>query len=276
MEIFSLNISIKNANFWFLKFSIDSRSANNSSGRNLQVREHPQTGPYVVDLHTLSTSSATDAKEWLDIGNKRRATACTNMNQKSSRSHSVFQITLTQMLEQKTTTTTTSAASTVNTELKLLQLVTSRINLVDLAGSERINSSFNTTTTNSTTNTNNHSNNSSNASNRITQSRFKESTCINKSLLTLGKIISLLSERQPTSAIANASGATSQNAALIMNATNTSVTAPHLPYRDSVLTWLLKESLGGNAKTAMLATVCASSAYIDETVCTLRYAAKVV
>lgn len=48
----------------------------------------------------------------------------------------------------------------------------------------------------------------------------------------------------------------------------------YLPYRESVLTWLLKESLGGNAKTAMLATVNASSCYTDETLCTLRYAAK--
>ena len=86
-----------------------------------------------------------------------------------------------------------------------------------------------------------------------TSSRFKESTCINKSLLTLGKIICQLSERQSASSI---------------NSNN------HLPYRESVLTWLLKESLGGNAKTAMLATVNASSCYLDETLCTLRYAAK--
>ena len=85
-------------------------------------------------------------------------------------------------------------------------------------------------------------------------SRFKESTCINKSLLTLGKIICLLSDRQ----------------------TGQQPTGPnnHLPYRESVLTWLLRESIGGNAKTAMLATVNASSCYLDETLCTLRYAAK--
>lgn len=88
------------------------------------------------------------------------------------------------------------------------------------------------------------------------QSRFKESTCINKSLLTLGKIICLLSERQ--------------------SSTSTSVISNnnHLPYRDSVLTFLLKESLGGNAKTAMLATINSSSIFLDETMCTLRYAAK--
>ena len=111
----------------------------------------------------------------------------------------------------------------------LLQLVTSRINLVDLAGSERVGSAL--------------------TGSSPSQPRFKESTCINKSLLTLGKIICLLSERQSSN-------------------------MGYLPYRESVLTWLLKESLGGNSKTTMLATVNASSLYIDETLCTLRYAAK--
>lgn len=81
---------------------------------------------------------------------------------------------------------------------------------------------------------------------------FKESTCINKSLLTLGKIICILSERS----VSAGGGAT------------------YLPYRESSLTWLLKESIGGNAKTSMLATVNCSSEYVDESLSTLRYAAK--
>ncbi|CAF0703833.1 unnamed protein product [Brachionus calyciflorus] len=221
---------------------------NSLTGRNLQIRENPQTGPYIVDLLTLSANSTSDAKLWLDIGNKRRATACTNMNQKSSRSHSVFQINITQTLEHK--------ADEDENGKSLVQLVTSRINLVDLAGSERLNSSginsmFSTGTGNS---------------------RFKESTCINKSLLTLGKIICLLSERQSAGFINLPAYGNGNNAAI--NNSNTMNTNGHLPYRESVLTWLLKESLGGNAKTAMLATVNASSCYIDETICTLRYAAK--
>ncbi len=218
----------------------------------------------------MSASSAQDAKLWLDIGNKRRATACTNMNQKSSRSHSVFQITLTQMLEQKSAVNSNGHGG----EQKLLQLVTSRINLVDLAGSERINSSFNNNS-NSSESTNPNNNKAGSSNNQLTQSRLKESTCINKSLLTLGKIICLLSERQTASNPLASTNTNSQNAAILVNASAVGSSANiHLPYRDSVLTWLLKESLGGNAKTAMLATVCASSAYIDETVCTLRYAAK--
>ena len=68
------------------------------------------------------------------------------------------------------------------------------------------------------------------------------------------------------------SNSNNNNAAMINSSSNS--TASYLPYRESVLTWLLKESLGGNAKTAMLATVNASNSYLEETICTLRYAAK--
>lgn len=78
-----------------LRSSSDAKATSTGTGggggsmKGLQIRENPQTGPYIVDLLSLSAQTADDAKLWLDIGNKRRATACTNMNQKSSRSHSV-------------------------------------------------------------------------------------------------------------------------------------------------------------------------------------------
>jgi kinesin family protein 14 len=167
--------------------SSTSNGSVNTNGRNLQIRENPQTGPFIVDLLTLSADSASDAKLWLDIGNKRRATACTNMNQKSSRSHSVFQITLTQMVEHSSTnnanstnTTSTPVITGQNTsnqnEKKILQLVTSKINLVDLAGSERINTSFNNNSNNNNPNNNQNQNGTTqNASNnnQLTSSRFK-------------------------------------------------------------------------------------------------------
>ena len=108
----------------------------------------------------------------------------------------------------------------------------------------------------------------------MTTSRFKESTCINKSLLTLGKIICLLSERQTSSTSDSSKNNNNNNNAAMINTSSTNAHTSYLPYRESVLTWLLKESLGGNAKTAMLATVNASNSYLDETLCTLRYAAK--
>ncbi|EJU06137.1 kinesin-like protein [Dacryopinax primogenitus] len=106
----------------------------------------------------------------------------------------------------------------------------SRISLVDLAGSERANSTG------------------------ATGQRLKEGANINKSLTTLGKVIASL---------AVASEATGKGG-------KKKKVEEHIPYRDSVLTWLLKDSIGGNSKTAMIAAI--SPADYDETLSTLRYA----
>ena len=84
--------------------------------------------------------------------------------------------------------------------------------------------------------------------------RLKEGSNINKSLTTLGLVIKALVERSNV----QASG---RNAEKVF-----------VPYRDSVLTWLLKECLGGNSKTVMLATVSPADAHAEETLSTLRYA----
>jgi hypothetical protein len=62
----------------------------------LRVREHPTLGPYVEGLSTYVVNSFDDVKGWITLGNKNRATAATGMNDKSSRSHSVFTLVLTQ------------------------------------------------------------------------------------------------------------------------------------------------------------------------------------
>ncbi|KAI7901224.1 uncharacterized protein BX663DRAFT_553457 [Cokeromyces recurvatus] len=109
-----------------------------------------------------------------------------------------------------------------------------RISLVDLAGSERANSTG------------------------ATGVRLKEGANINKSLTTLGKVIAGLAEQ----ASANENGK--------KNSSNKKPRETFIPYRDSVLTWLLKDSLGGNSKTCMIAAI--SPADYDETLSTLRYA----
>ncbi|KAL9558107.1 hypothetical protein MBANPS3_001056 [Mucor bainieri] len=113
-----------------------------------------------------------------------------------------------------------------------------RISLVDLAGSERANSTG------------------------ATGARLKEGANINKSLTTLGKVIAALAEQSSSQPSGNHKKAGSAAAA--------ATAAHHIPYRDSVLTWLLKDSLGGNSKTAMIAAI--SPADYDETLSTLRYA----
>jgi len=61
----------------------------------LKVREHPSSGPYVEGLSSHVVTSYDDMSSWLSVGNKRRATAVTGMNDTSSRSHAVFSILLT-------------------------------------------------------------------------------------------------------------------------------------------------------------------------------------
>ncbi|KAJ8595053.1 kinesin-domain-containing protein [Rhizopogon salebrosus TDB-379] len=183
---------------------------------NLRVREHPSLGPYVEDLSKLVVSSYHEMMTLMDEGNKARTVAATNMNETSSRSHAVFTLLLTMKRHDTQTNLDTEKVS--------------RISLVDLAGSERANSTG------------------------ATGQRLKEGANINKSLTTLGKVISSLALASQDGPKKGKKGKAEE----------------FIPYRDSVLTWLLKDSLGGNSKTAMIAAI--SPADYEETLSTLRYA----
>ncbi|XP_016105348.1 kinesin-like protein KIF1A isoform X1 [Sinocyclocheilus grahami] len=185
---------------------------------NLRVREHPLMGPYVEDLSKLAVTSYNDIQDLMDSGNKARTVAATNMNETSSRSHAVFNIIFTQKRHD---------SDTENTSEKV-----SKISLVDLAGSERADSTG------------------------AKGTRLKEGANINKSLTTLGKVISALAE---------------VDSAPNKNKKKKKVES-FIPYRDSVLTWLLRENLGGNSRTAMVAALSPADINYDETLSTLRYA----
>ncbi|KAM3835476.1 kinesin-like protein KIF1A isoform 9-T9 [Vipera latastei] len=184
---------------------------------NLRVREHPLLGPYVEDLSKLAVTSYNDIQDLMDSGNKARTVAATNMNETSSRSHAVFNIIFTQKRHDAETDITTEKVS--------------KISLVDLAGSERADSTG------------------------AKGTRLKEGANINKSLTTLGKVISALAEMD--------SGP---------NKNKKKKKTDFVPYRDSVLTWLLRENLGGNSRTAMVAALSPADINYDETLSTLRYA----
>ncbi|KAH9514193.1 Kinesin-like protein kif1a [Bulinus truncatus] len=185
----------------------------NPSNKNaLRVREHPLLGPYVEDLSKLAVQSFEDINNLIDEGNKARTVAATNMNETSSRSHAVFTIIFSQRR--------------YDPDTKMVGEKVSKISLVDLAGSERADSTG------------------------AKGTRLKEGANINKSLTTLGKVISALAEV----------------------AKNKKKKADFIPYRDSVLTWLLRENLGGNSKTAMVAALSPADINYDETLSTLRYA----
>ncbi|XP_041061739.1 kinesin-like protein KIF1B isoform X5 [Carcharodon carcharias] len=184
---------------------------------NLRVREHPLLGPYVEDLSKLAVTSYTDIADLMDAGNKARTVAATNMNETSSRSHAVFTIVFTQKRH--------------DVETDLCTEKVSKISLVDLAGSERADSTG------------------------AKGTRLKEGANINKSLTTLGKVISALAE------VDNAPSKSKKKKK-----------SDFIPYRDSVLTWLLRENLGGNSRTAMVAALSPADINYDETLSTLRYA----
>lgn len=181
---------------------------------SLKVREHPKRGPYVQGLTTCLVTNYGHIQECMNRGNSNRTTAATNMNDVSSRSHAIFTITFVQA----------GYCDGVPSE------TVSKIHLVDLAGSERADATG------------------------ATGQRLKEGAHINKSLVTLGSVISALAEVSMESAA---------------NGNRKSV---FIPYRDSVLTWLLKDSLGGNSKTIMIAAISPADCNYGETLSTLRYA----
>ncbi|XP_055989947.1 stAR-related lipid transfer protein 9 [Sorex fumeus] len=206
----------------------------------LRVREHPEMGPYVQGLSQHVVTNYEQVIQLLEDGIANRITAATHVHEASSRSHAIFTIHYTQ----------------ATMENNLPSETASKINLVDLAGSERADPSY-------------------------CKDRITEGANINKSLVTLGIVISALAQNSQVSSgcqslSSTASGGDS-GVPSSPSGTGSGGGLPrrqsYIPYRDSVLTWLLKDSLGGNSQTIMVATVSPAHTCYSETMSTLRYAA---
>jgi hypothetical protein len=137
----------------------------NPSDKELKIREHPDMGVYVEDLAEIVVKSAADVNRLLDQGQKVRHVAATNMNERSSRSHSCFTL----KVEQRTVERTGNKEKTTT--------ITARVNLVDLAGSERADKTG------------------------ATGDTLKQGAAINKSLSALGNVINALAESKGKSHI---------------------------------------------------------------------------
>ncbi|XP_023674278.2 kinesin-like protein KIFC3 isoform X2 [Paramormyrops kingsleyae] len=159
---------------------------------------------YVPGLTEISVQSVEDINRVFNLGYVNRATACTNLNEHSSRSHALLIVTVAGV-----NTTTGHRTS-------------GKLNLVDLAGSERISRSG------------------------AEGCRLREAQCINKSLAALGDVIHALRSRQP-----------------------------HVPFRNSRLTYLLQDSLSGDSKTLMMVQVSPLDSNMSESVCSLKFAQRV-
>lgn len=172
----------------------------------LQMFDDPRNkrGVIIKGLEEITVHNKDEVYLILERGAAKRKTASTLMNAYSSRSHSVFSVTI-HMKE-----------TTVDGE-ELVKI--GKLNLVDLAGSENIGRSG------------------------AVDKRAREAGNINQSLLTLGRVITALVER-----------------------------TPHVPYRESKLTRILQDSLGGRTKTSIIATISPASINLEETLSTLEYA----
>ncbi|EQC40033.1 hypothetical protein SDRG_02690 [Saprolegnia diclina VS20] len=176
--------------------------AENAATTNLSVRQGPN-GNFVQGLTMLAVANANDVFNLITRGNQNRATSATDMNEHSSRSHSILSVYI------KSTNVLTNAVAT------------GKLHLVDLAGSERLSKTG------------------------AEGQRLKEAQNINQSLSTLGNVIQARANKQK-----------------------------HVPYRDSSLTYLLQDSLGGDSKTLMVACSSPVDYNAEETFCTLNFAAR--
>ncbi len=168
---------------------------------NLNIREDSIKGIYVDGASERYVGCPNDVLALLEMGSANRAQAATNMNEHSSRSHSIFILTINQ------------------TNKKEGYSKIGKLYLVDLAGSEKISKTG------------------------ATGHTLEEAKIINKSLTTLGRVINNLTDGKST----------------------------HIPYRESKLTRVLQESLGGNSKTCLIIT-CSPSIYNEsESLSTLRF-----
>jgi len=174
------------------------------------IRENAKRGVFVEGSVKECVETLHETLEHIKNGSTRRHVASTNMNRESSRSHSIFTLTI----EIKTPADDSKGAPEV--------IKTSRVNLVDLAGSERQRATG------------------------TTGDRLNEAKHINKSLSALGHVISALVERSKGNFL-------------------------HIPHRNSSLTYLLRDSLGGNTKTSIIATVSPEAMCFQDTLSTLKF-----
>ncbi|CAI2386785.1 unnamed protein product [Moneuplotes crassus] len=180
---------------------------NKGGVQKLELKEKPGSGVYVKDLSTALVETPEKLMEIMVRGNKNRHVGQTKMNHESSRSHSIFTVTI--------------ECGEVGADGKA-HIKVGKLNMVDLAGSEK------------------------QSKTQAEGVRLEEAIKINLSLTTLCHVISSLVDGK----------------------------SQYVPYRDSKLTRLLQDSLGGNTKTVMIANIGPADYNMDETLSTLRYASR--
>ena len=172
--------------------------------RDLKIKESPIKGVYVEGLSEVYVDSKNEFLELIDIAQQQKFVAGTKLNNNSSRSHSIFILEITQLIQSK------------NIQKK------GSLYLVDLAGSEKVSKTG------------------------AVGETLEEAKKINLSLSALGMVINAITSN-----------------------------SDHIPFRDSKLTRILRESLGGNYKTSFIVTCSPHSSHFEESVSSLKFAQRV-
>uniref|UniRef100_A0A8C3K258 Kinesin family member 7 n=1 Tax=Calidris pygmaea TaxID=425635 RepID=A0A8C3K258_9CHAR len=192
-----------------------------TASKDIQIREDDKGNVVLCGVKESEVEGLDEVLSLLEMGNTAKHTGATHVNRQSSRSHTIFTVTMEQRRGAGRLPLHHHHPPSVPASG---QVLVSKFHFVDLAGSERIVKTGNT------------------------GERLKESIQINSGLLALGNVISALGDPRRKSS--------------------------HIPYRDSKITRILKDSLGGNAQTVMIACVSPSSSDFDESLNTLNYASR--
>uniref|UniRef100_A0A0G4G082 Kinesin-like protein n=1 Tax=Chromera velia CCMP2878 TaxID=1169474 RepID=A0A0G4G082_9ALVE len=201
--------------------------------QNLEIHEAPGGRVFVRDLTRVPVRTVQDVLEVVNRGTRLRATFETALNATSSRSHTVFSLHLGQRQRLSEEESEALAAASVSGATDPRELLQGELHLIDLAGSER------------------------NARSKSEGVRFEEARVINSSLSALGKVVLALS-------LSNRENA--------KNANQKGEGTHHIPYRDSKLTRLLQNSLGGNSYTTLLVCLNPTAANYEESLNSLQFA----
>ncbi|XP_053934089.1 kinesin-like protein KIF7 isoform X1 [Cuculus canorus] len=191
-----------------------------TASKDIQIREDDKGNIVICGVKELEVEGLDEVLSLLEMGNTAKHTGATHLNRQSSRSHTIFTVTM----EQRRKAGRLALYHHDPSIPASGQVLVSKFRFVDLAGSERIVKTGNT------------------------GERLKESIQINSGLLALGNVISALGDPRRKSS--------------------------HIPYRDSKITRILKDSLGGNAQTVMIACISPCSSDFDESLNTLNYASR--
>lgn len=194
-----------------------------TSSRDIYVREDDKGNTVIVGATEQPVATADDVMSCLDLGSSGRQVGTTNMNEHSSRSHTIFTLYIEQkpLIEEELDG---DKKGQVEPAVGYAEYKYAKFHFVDLAGSERAHRTGNV------------------------GERFKESVFINSGLLALGNVISALSDAKKK--------------------------VVHVPYRESKVTRLLRDSLGGNARTLMITCLSPCAADFAENLNSLKYATR--